>query len=51
MNVIAGVKFSLILSKRWFKEFKDFDENTLQLDVDGGIKEVKFEFNEKLVEI
>ena len=30
MQEIAQIKFALILSKKWFKEFKSFDENTLE---------------------
>ncbi len=42
---IAKIKFSLILSKGWFTEFKSFEENTLDVEVDG--KTVKFQFDLK----
>ncbi len=42
MMEIAKIKFGLILSKGWFKEFSNFDENTLELDIDS--KKIKFTF-------
>jgi len=47
MQAIAEIKFSLILSKRWFKEFKSFDENKLTLNIDGRDFEFSFELNEE----
>jgi Mg-chelatase subunit ChlD len=45
INEIAKIKFGLILSKGWFKEFSSFDENTLELELDD--KKVKFTFDLK----
>lgn len=44
---IARTKFSLILSKKWFKEFKSFDENTLNLILDGFSLNFTFDLTEK----
>lgn len=49
MLEIAKIKFGLILSKGWFKEFSSFDENTLELDIDD--KKVKFTFDLKEEEV
>jgi von Willebrand factor type A domain len=43
MQKVAEIKFSLILSKRWFKEFTTFDENTLDVKLDE--QDVKFTFD------
>jgi hypothetical protein len=43
LQEIAEIKFSLILSKKWFTEFKSFDENTLSVNFDG--KDLDFTFN------
>lgn len=51
MQEIAQIKFSLILSKKWFKEFKTFDENTLNLKLDGQDLAFTFDLNEKEVKI
>lgn len=48
---IAKIKFSLILSKKWFNEFKDFDENTLDLELDEEILTITFDLTEKLEKI
>lgn len=48
---IAQTKFSLILSKKWFKEFKSFDENSLSLHLDGHALEFKFEMTEKAEQV
>jgi len=42
LQEIAQIKFSLILSKKWFTEFKSFDENQLALNIDG--KDLNFTF-------
>lgn len=47
MQEIAQIKFSLILSKKWFTEFKSFDENKLSLTLDGQNLEFTFDLNEK----
>jgi hypothetical protein len=44
---IAKIKFSLILSKKWFKEFKSFDENKLSLTIDGQSLDFTFDLSEK----
>lgn len=40
---IAQIKFGIILSRTWFKEFTDFSETTLDLKI--GKEEVKFTFD------
>lgn len=47
MQEIAQIKFSLILSKKWFTEFKSFDENKLSLKLDGQNLEFTFDLSEK----
>jgi hypothetical protein len=47
MQEIAQIKFSLILSKKWFTEFKTFDENKLSLKLDGQDLEFTFDLTEK----
>ena len=49
MLEIAKIKFGLILSKGWFKEFSSFDENILELELDD--KKVKFTFDLKEEEV
>lgn len=51
MQNIAQIKFSLILSKKNFIEFKSFDENKLTLTLDGHELQFTFEFSEKEVKI
>lgn len=48
---IAACKFSVILSRTWFSEFKDFEENTLSITLDKKPLQFKFEFSEKEVKI
>lgn len=43
LQEIAQIKFSLILSKKWFEEFSTFEEKTLSLKV--GKKDLNFEFD------
>jgi len=47
LQEIAQIKFSLILSKKWFTEFKSFDENKLSLVLDGQNLEFTFDLSEK----
>jgi hypothetical protein len=47
LQEIAQIKFSLILSKKWFTEFKTFDENKLSLKLDGQDLEFTFDLSEK----
>jgi len=47
MGQLSQIKFSLILSKRWFNEFKSFDENKLTLTLDGFPLEFTFDLFEK----
>ena len=47
LQEIAQIKFSLILSKRWFTEFKSFEENKLSLKLDGQDLEFTFDLSEK----
>ncbi len=51
LQEIAQIKFALILSKKWFTEFKSFDENKLSLKFDGQDLEFTFDLNEKEVKI
>lgn len=51
MQEIAQIKFALILSKKWFKEFKTFDENTLEITLDKMILNFVFDLSEKEVKI
>jgi len=45
LQEIAQIKFSLILSKKWFEEFKSFDEKSITLSFDK--KNVTFNFELK----
>lgn len=47
LQEIAEIKFALILSKKWFTEFKSFDENKLSLTLDGQNLDITFELSEK----
>jgi len=47
LQEIAQIKFSLILSKKWFTEFKSFDENQLTVSFDGQDLNFTFTLNEK----
>ncbi|MDA3779737.1 MAG: hypothetical protein PF487_05890 [Bacteroidales bacterium] len=47
LQEIAQIKFSLILSKRWFSEFNNFDENSLSVNFDGQDLDFTFDLNEK----
>ena len=51
MQKIAETVFSLILSKKWFKEFKSFDENTIDRTFDGQNLTFVFDLSEKQVDI
>lgn len=51
LKEIAKTKFSLILSKKWFKEFKSFDENKLNLMLDGFDLDFTFDLTEKAEQI
>lgn len=51
LQEIAQIKFALILSKKWFKEFKTFDENKLSVKFDGQDLEFTFDLSEKEVKI
>lgn len=46
---IAKIKFSLILSRQWFKEFETMDENEIEYTYFGEPLKVKFEYKEKQV--
>jgi hypothetical protein len=48
---IAETKFAIILSKKWFKEFKTFDDNKLSFNIDGQNIEFTFDLTEKEVKI
>jgi len=47
LQEIAQIKFSLILSKKWFTEFKNFDENQLAVNFDGQDLNFTFDLSEK----
>jgi hypothetical protein len=47
LQEIAQIKFSLILSKKWFTEFKSFDENQLNVNFDGQDLTFTFALDEK----
>jgi len=51
LQEIAEIKFALILSKKWFTEFKSFDENVLNLTLDGQDLTVTFALSEKEVKV
>lgn len=51
MQEIAQIKFALILSKKWFTEFKSFDENKLNIKLDDQDLEFTFDQSEKEVKI
>ena len=51
MQNIAQTKFSIILSKKWFNEFKSFDENMLLITLDSQPLEFTFDLTEKAVDI
>jgi len=47
MQNIAECKFSLILSRKWFKEFKSFDDDILDLKIDNQELTFVFKLTEK----
>jgi hypothetical protein len=47
LQEIAQIKFALILSKKWFSEFKSLEEDTLVQKIDGKELTIKFEMAEK----
>jgi hypothetical protein len=49
LQLKAQAVFSIILSKKWFKEFKSFDENQLNLKLDE--QDLNFTFEIKEVEV
>ena len=51
MQEIAQIKFALILSKKWFKEFQSFDENVVKLTLDGREVQFTFDLSEKEVKV
>jgi uncharacterized protein YegL len=51
MREISKQKFSMILSRKWFHEFKSMDENTIDIVVDGKTVAVTFEYAETTIEI
>jgi hypothetical protein len=52
LQEIAQIKFALILSKKWFTEFKSFDENKMTLPMNGsGDVDFTFDLIEKEVAI
>lgn len=51
MGEISKIKFSLILSKKWFIEFPSREENTIKIKIDGKEIVVKFDNVDKKEEI
>lgn len=51
LNTIALSKFAVILSRKWFKDLKTFDNNTVQVDLDGTSLKVTYDYKEVEVEI
>ena len=51
LQEIAQIKFSLILSKKWFEEFSSFDDDTLTLKINNEDVVFKFEMTEKEIEV
>jgi hypothetical protein len=51
MQEIAQIKFSIILSKKWFKEFQSFDDNSLDIKLDDQNLTFVFDLCEKEVKI
>lgn len=51
LQEIAQIKFSLILSKKWFEEFKTFEEDTLNLKIANNDVTFKFELTESQVNL
>lgn len=51
LQEIAQIKFSLILSKKWFEEFSSFDEDTLNLKINNNDLSIKFELTESQVNL
>jgi hypothetical protein len=51
LQEIAQIKFSLILSKKWFTEFKSFEEDTLVQKIDGKDLVFKFELTETQINL
>jgi len=49
LQEIAQIKFSLILSKKWFEEFNSFEEDTLNLKIANNDVTIKFELTESQV--
>ncbi len=47
LEEISRIKFSLILSKKWFVEFKSFDENKLDVKFDNMDLSFTFDLSEK----
>lgn len=51
LSQIAQIKFSVILSRSWFKEFEDFSQNELSLKIGRDDISAKFDFEDKEVKI
>lgn len=51
LQEIAQIKFSLIMSKKWFEEFKSMDEDTLVQKIDGKDLTFQFEFKETQINL
>ena len=47
----AEIVFSIILSKKWFTEFKSFDDNSISLTIDGNTLNFTFLLEEKQVKL
>jgi hypothetical protein len=51
MKQIASIKFSLIMSKRWMKEFESFEQNSLVMNFDNTDLKVTFDLSEEEVKM
>jgi hypothetical protein len=51
MQKIAEIKFAVILSRGWFKEFKSFDENTLEMTFGNNTLKVTFDYKEEQINL
>jgi len=48
---ISRLKFGLIVGQTWFKEFDSYDENSIDVELDGNTFNVKFDLKEVEVKL
>lgn len=51
MNEISIIKFSQILSRKWFPEFTDIENSKLSMNIDGFDLDISFELLEKQISL